>query len=296
MAQSRRWCFTLNNPAGNDEVDLIASLSRDDVTYAVFGREVGQGGTPHLQGFVIFSRPKRFNAAKQRINNRAHLESARGTSSQAAEYCKKDGNFEEYGELPVEQGKRSDLDRFIEWIKASPLPPSEGDIAREYPMLWLRYQRRLMQLVEFHRPAPVLEVEEYREWQIGLNDELQQEADDRKVIFITDPEGGKGKSWFIRKFMSEHYGKAQFLSVGKRDDLSYAVDEFKSVFMFDIPRGNMEYLQYGILEQLKNRMIYSPKYESRTKILKSKVHVVVFSNEQPDYEKLTEDRYDVREI
>jgi len=208
-AQSRRWCFTINNPSAEDESNLIESLSRHDVIYGVFGREVGEGGTPHLQGFVIFRSAKRFNAAKQRINGRAHLESTGGPSQAAADYCKKDGNFEEYGEFPGQQGKRSDLDNFIDWIKTSPNPPSERDIAREYPNLWLRYQRRLMQLCEYYRAPPVLEEEDYRDWQIEIKQGLDGVPDDRSVVFVVDPGGGKGKSWFIRKYLSENPRKAQ---------------------------------------------------------------------------------------
>lgn len=83
------------------------------------------------------------------------------------------------------------------------------------------------------------------------------------------------------------------LSIGKNADLAHAIDESKRVFVFDIPRGSMEYLQYGILEQLKNRMVFSAKYNSTTKILHQKPHVIVFCNEDPDMDKMTNDRYNI---
>ena len=82
-----------------------------------------------------------------------------------------------------------------------------------------------------------------------------------------DPEGGKGKSWFAAYWFGKHSLETQLLSVGKRDDLAHAVDETKRYFFFDVPRGGMEYFQYSILEQLKNRVVFAPKYESTTKIL-----------------------------
>ena len=53
----------------------------------------------------------------------------------------------------------------------------------------------------------------------------------------------------------------------------------------------MEYLNYGFLESLKDRMVFSPKYESQMKLLPNKVHVVVLGNEAPDETKMTADRY-----
>ena len=75
--------------------------------------------------------------------------------------------------------------------------------------------------------------------------------------------------------------------------MAYVIDISKSIFLFDIPRGSMEYLQYSILEQLKDQMIFSPKYESVSKVIPHKVHVVVFCNEEPDRNAMTEDRYKI---
>jgi len=56
----------------------------------------------------------------------------------------------------------------------------------------------------------------------------------------------------------------------------------------------MEYLQYAVLEKLKDQIIFSGKYASSTKYIEHPVHVVVFSNEEPNMDALTLDRYVVR--
>lgn len=79
--------------------------------YYVIGKEVGQGGTPHLQGYVQFSSKRRFGGVKTAMkNDRLHLEmqSSRSTALQASDYCKKDNDFVEKGSL-VTKGKRTDL-------------------------------------------------------------------------------------------------------------------------------------------------------------------------------------------
>ena len=93
--------------------------------------------------------------------------------------------------------------------------------------------------------------------------------------------------------MSHKGDLTQRLSVGKRDDVAYALDVSKSIFLFDIPREQLQYLQYSVLESLKDQCVFSPKYESLSKVLPNPVHVVVFTNEEPDMTKMTEDRYEI---
>jgi len=69
----------------------------------IIGKEVGEEGTAHLQGYVCFKKKLRFNAVKKLLP-RAHLEVTRGTPQSAAEYCKKEGNYAEDGILPKSQG------------------------------------------------------------------------------------------------------------------------------------------------------------------------------------------------
>ena len=99
MSRSNRWVFTLNNYT-NDEESHIQDI---ECKYLVYGREVGEQGTPHLQGYVIFNKRIMMTRAKNLISQRAHVEKQRGKNQEAADYCKKDGNFFEKGELPPDR-------------------------------------------------------------------------------------------------------------------------------------------------------------------------------------------------
>lgn len=292
--QTRHWCFTINNWTSDDE-HLLKNLG-DNVSYLVFGYEVGDSGTHHLQGYVVFPKVKRFNEAKGALPGGAHLEPKRGSVKQASEYCKKDGLFQEYGSLPRDPGTGGQFDRFVEWLlqvqNDEGRVPTEREIATAYPSLWVRYGRKLRDLAEHHAPRPDLEDGDLRVWQATLKDVLlEAPPDDRGILFYIDTEGGKGKTWFQRFMLSRYPERVQILSVGKRDDIAHAIDEDKDIFLFNVPRGGMEFLNYTTIEQLKDRMVFSPKYDSRTKILKKNPHVCVFCNEQPDMTRMTEDRF-----
>lgn len=290
---SRRFVFTLNN-FSDAEVSSLRNLGSDPATtYLVFGRETAPStGTPHLQGFVIFSGPKRLRAAKQALGQRAFIEPARAKSVDAATYCKKEEDYEEYGELPQNQGKRNDFEHLKEWVLAQPNKPTASQVAKEFPHLFIRYARCL-EWIDLVYPKPCLVEGTPRPWQQELGERLEGPADDRTIIFVIDPVGGCGKSWFIRWWLSNHSESSQRLSIGKRDDLAYAIDESKEHFLFDVPRSQFEFVQYSVLEQLKDRMVFSPKYNSRNKILAKTPHVVVFGNEEPNRNKLSIDRYEV---
>lgn len=301
MAQRKtQWCWTLNNPTDDEEQRVADAFGTGGLVYHVFGRETGESGTPHLQGYSVFERAITFRTVKTRLgSDRLHIEAARGSPQQASDYCKKDGDFDEFGVLPtVNQGRRSDLERFYEWSdefgQANGRPPTTPEAAREHPVIVTKYPRVLaVARLRFEAPAP--EEPELRPWQLDLDNDLAGLPDDRAIKFVIDPDGGKGKSFFVKYFLKKHRDRAQFLSIGKRDDLAHVVKENTRVFLVDVPRGQMEYLRQEVLEQLKNGIVFSPKYDSRTKYLYHTPHVVVFANEHPEYS-MTEDRYDVIEI
>lgn len=293
MSRSKSWCFTLNNWT-NDELQSITALaSRDEVPYLIFGREIGDNQTPHLQGFIQLSVRQRLPYLR-RLIPRAHFEAARGTPKQAADYCKKDNDYDEFGEIQQRQGKRSDWDELRDFVISAGSVPSNRELASNFPALFSR-STRIREICAAFLPTPVLIDGNPREgFQADLYRVIEQECESTRIVrFVVDFVGNKGKSWFCAYALSKLPERVQVLSVGKRDDLAHAIDETKDIFLFDCPRGSMEFLQYSVLEKLKDRMIFSPKYSSTVKILTKLPHVIVFCNEEPDNRKMSHDRYHI---
>lgn len=104
MAQSRRWCFTLNHPT-RDEQDRLTADAPAGLKYMIVGAEVGAEGTPHLQGYLIMAKMTRMVALKRWLP-RAHLEVARGTTSDNVKYCSKETLLIEVGDQPEDTGAK----------------------------------------------------------------------------------------------------------------------------------------------------------------------------------------------
>jgi len=288
----KKWCFTLNNYS-DDDIMLLSVLFPDTVRYLVYGREVGANGTPHLQGFVWFNLRRTMAQAKHAINPRCHLEMCRGSPAQNRTYCVKDNDFDEFGSLETGAGKRTDWDDLKDWLKDMNDPPTDADMLNRFPNLWGRYPRGCRDFRRLLCPPGVVVEGDLRDWQVDLATLLATEPDDRQIVFVVDYIGGQGKTWFQKKLIMEGSDDCQIVPCGKRDDMAYAIETLKKIYMLNVPRGQMEYLQYPVLEMLKDGIVHSPKYESQTKFIGRKCHVVVFSNEPPDLHRLTEDRYHI---
>lgn len=149
--RGRYWCWTLNNPSPEEEKGL-PDTAADACVYLIFGRETGATGTPHLQGYLeLPTKLRRGGVAKLQGLSRAHLELRQGTQEQAITYCKKEGDFVDFG-TPVasKQGRRSDLDSIKHDIDEG---KSMEFIADTYFADFVRYYKGLSAYINT-KPAP----------------------------------------------------------------------------------------------------------------------------------------------
>lgn len=302
----KRWCFTLNNYTEDELAKIKETLTEQNCIYAVVGKEVGESGTPHLQGFVHLKVKKRIGGVKDIVGNRAHLEMARGTDSQNEVYCSKDadvvvsvgtpakGGTENGGGFAMAENILTEVQRRID----SPMEDWREDAERL--RLYLRHEGLIERLTETKKQNQAKSVlaETYRncefyQWQRELLQDLECDPDDRIIIWYVDKEGNSGKTWLSRYLLLERSDVIRFEN-GRSADVKFAY-RGQRIVIFDYSRSVEGHLNYEVIESIKNGLIFNSKYESRS-LVYAIPHVVVFANFEPDKDKLSADRWDIRFI
>ena len=94
----RNFVFTLNNYTEQNIIDI--NLFAVKQKYFVYGKEVGESGTPHLQGYAELTKQSTLSKLKKDMKtNTIHIEKRKASAKQAAEYCKKDNIIYEVGTI-----------------------------------------------------------------------------------------------------------------------------------------------------------------------------------------------------
>lgn len=77
------WVFTVNN------YETLLDPEEMGCKYLVYSEEVGESGTPHLQGYLEFETAKRAGGVLDVLPYGAHIEPRKGTAEQAVAYATK---------------------------------------------------------------------------------------------------------------------------------------------------------------------------------------------------------------
>lgn len=258
----RKWCITLNNYTEDELNDFLDTINTRKYLY-IIGREVGKEGTPHLQIYLESKNPVNFSSIKK-INNRFHIEKAKGNRKQNYIYCSKENNF--ITNIEIEETIEEKEKRRMEMI-----------LEDEYKDV------------------------EWKEFQKEILDIINGEVSRRKIYWFWETTGNIGKS-YIFKYIALKYPKKVILGNGKMADVFNQINKHiengnePEIVLLDVPRDYAEnYFNYGGLENIKNGCFYSGKYEGGKCIFKIP-HIIVIANEEPNYTKLSKDRYEVKDL
>lgn len=151
--------------------------------YYIYGEEIGEEGTPHLQGYVRFKNARTLKVMKKALH-RAHLEIAKGSPFQNYQYCSKQGITTEHGERPTKPGESSKKmwRECLQWAESGELER----IRDEYPNIYFLHFNKL---IGFRRRSlGILSGDLLNEWWYGPT--------------------GSGKSRRLWDLYPDHYGKA----------------------------------------------------------------------------------------
>lgn len=242
VSAQRHWCFTWNNYPSNWKELLFQG---PDLSAYVFGKEVGDQGTPHIQGYLCFAvknRPKNF------YPKGIHWEKCKKIQASII-YCRKDGDY-------IEKGVPAAL--------------------------------------------RVLTAEQLRPWQARVVELVVEPPDDRTVHWFWESVGNVGKSALCKHLVHHHNA---LICAGKASDMKFLVAKFieregfpPDLLIMDIPRSSLDYVSYTGLEEVKNGLFASTKYECAMVCMNSP-HLIIFANSPPELSNtMSADRWHVVDL
>jgi len=123
--KNRAYCVVINNYS---EQEWNVCLN-EECEFSVFAKEVGESGTPHIQGYLYFKSARAFTTLKKLLPRANLISPPNGSPSQNLTYIQgpydKDGKHKDFnpdavirGDCPV-QGKRTDIENVKDIIKES---------------------------------------------------------------------------------------------------------------------------------------------------------------------------------
>lgn len=167
----RNFHLVFNNYTQEQFQDLQLTLRNDGAYYYVIGEEIGEKGTPHLQGTVCYKNARSMTAIIKRFYKEIHWEPVRDLPG-SIKYCKKDEKFITWGEEPKGKGTRTDLINITQEIKDG---KSTKDILETYGDKALRITHHINNVRRIIR-------EEKRNWTMDVR------------IYIGPPGSGKTRA------------------------------------------------------------------------------------------------------
>lgn len=257
---AKRWCYTLNNYNEQDIEDITGANGANGAVY-LMQEEIGESGTPHLQGYIEFTKKVRPKGLYK--NKGIHWEKARKNRLANLAYCSK-----------------TTFDNARMWHKG---------VDEKYLKKTLPKKRGYLHSC---RSGMTL-------WHWCILHLIKQEPDRRKIHWIVDTKGGRGKT-ALAKHIIDTYGLDNVAYVcGNARDMKCAISfmkpKFPKIIIMDFPRTVEGEISYRGMEEIKNGLFFSGKYESGTCYFNIP-HVICLANFYPVKNKLSLDRWNICDL
>ena len=266
--KSKRWALTVHGATDEQLTALKTLFDMDTVDFGIASKESGEHSIhPHFQVyFECVDRCRMKQTCKDLFGSNFHLEHARGTRDANVRYV--------YG-----------VDKAYEigWIVLS-----KGSV--EVPR---GYSPHAMNFTRDFKPRP---------FQKHIIDIINsQKPDDRTIYWFWEPNGNVGKT-ALAKWLHRTYGA--IVAGGSSADIKHALARVRdivgsdpTVILVDLVRSYYPTKQtYTAIENIKDGIFFSGKYESAMLDMKSSPDIFVFCNFEPIIDRLSLDRWKIFKI
>lgn len=258
ISASCNWCFTYYP---DDESD-IGSFENElkKVGNYIFGEEICPTSSRlHLQGYIEFHKKTRPTENPVFKHCRWAKRARKATRLDNVKYCTK---------IQEDTGKRPIVHTNTDWEPEELIDPLEGKVLHPF-------QKRVIEMI---------------------NDKCN---DDRVIHWFWDKRGNRGKTALCKHICIKY--KSIYLN-GKSADVKCGIAKLiettgkaPKIMLFGYPRSSEEYVNYGSLEEVKDGLFFSGKFESGM-VKYNSPHVFVFANFKPDKTKMSKDRWQIHDI
>lgn len=285
-----KWCFTLNNFTNNDIKYILETTCA--YGFVVFENEIGDSGTPHLQGFVKFLNKKRpmsiykdeylHKANESPTNKDGHLKwsKCRGDELANWSYCTEDYR----SGVPNTQVYHNRYPAFEKWFKEI----SRLQKQKHTPIRVAKCKYTYDQLVKHQKKVVDLII--------------NTEPDDRSIHVWWSKKYSTKKTTTMRFMLINHPELVLQIPSGKSSDIINTIiqadmDRVKAVFI-NLVGADSEGYPIEALEQIKDACVACGKYKGGAKTF-DYVHVIIFANKPPEkqiFEVMDINRWIINEI
>ena len=326
---TRSCCYILTV---QDQFDIWKQWNPSESIRCVRLEEVETDCKRYLKGYVVFKSRTRFNTAMKALPGEAHIETSkmddavklysqenrlhdgiliehgtlldRGERLRFGKHAKREGISYGDAAASLTEVNRRKWDVVQKFMDGTPL----RNILTEYPGLMTgnfntfeSIAKRVQMEEDQTEMKERAEAVTLRQWQQTLDNELNQKADDRKLIVYLDYRGNAGKSFYIRNRMDRFPNTTGLVTNAKTESMLHIASKFiqPDVIFFDLYKcmgGDNDIINYGCIEAIKNGTFISPKYDSHVIRWKKCPHVVIMTNNQLKWSMMSLDRWDVREL
>ena len=154
--------------------------------------------------------------------------------------------------------------------------------------------------IKYKKEVKVLKDNLLNIWEKEILRILDQEPDDRTIYWFKS-KCGTGKTTFCKYLVMK---KGAIVLGGKSADMKNGIITYKNqnddcdpeIILVNLPKTfDTNYLSYTGIEECKDMMFYSGKYEGGM-VCGNCPHLIIFSNEMPDLDNIGVDRWKVYDI